>query len=278
MRALIDVDIFRYQFGSIKQRHPFLENEFIPSPPEEVIKLIEDQIDEILLETGADSYICPISGVGNFRLDIAKQAPYKGNRNPNEERPYHYNTVGQHIILNHPSVVVNDREADDWLGIEQRKDPENTIICSRDKDLWTVYGWHYGWACGDKQPKRPKHWVTPFEARRFFFQQMLTGDNTDNIIGCGIKREVMWGGKLQMRRKGVGEKEAIKLLEDCKTVAELYEVVKEQYERIFFEDEYVPEDVMLENARLLYIGQDEDNLFNWDWLDYELNKEENNVS
>ncbi|MCS5737527.1 hypothetical protein, partial [Herbiconiux daphne] len=145
-----------------------------------------------------------------------------------------------------------------------------TIICSRDKDLKTVSGWHYRWACGEKQPEVLPHWISEFDAKHFFFYQMLVGDNTDNICGCGQRREVMWGGKLTLRRKGIGEKAALQLLADCKTVQDLFDVVSQCYQNEFGE---TWEETMLENARLLYIGQTPDNLFDWSWLDYTLEKE-----
>lgn len=273
MRVLIDADILRYQIGSIQASHPFLEGVLIPAPETEICRLVQDLINHIVTINKADEYVCPLSGKGNFRNDIAVSAPYKGNRDPNTARPYHYDTVGNFIMNNHPCVVVDGMEADDWLGIEQRKDPENTMIASRDKDLKTVFGWHYRWACGDKQPEITKHWMTPFESCKFFFYQMLIGDNTDNILGCGKRVEVMWGGKECLRRKGVGPKAADKLLNNCSTVQDLYDTVKNEYINVF-SDEY--EGIMLENARLLYIGQTPDNLFEWDWLDYNLSKEDNN--
>lgn len=269
MRVLIDVDILRYQIGSIKAAHPFLPGEFIPAPESEICRLTEDLIKHVVKINNADTYECVLSGKGNFRHEVAKQEPYKGNRDPNVQRPYHYDTVGEYVIKNHPTVVVDGIEADDYLGIEQRKDIENTLIATRDKDLLTVHGWHYRWACGENQPERLKHWIDPFEARRFFFEQMLHGDSTDNIVGCGQKVMMKWGGKMMLRRKGVGEKTAIKLLENCTTVQELFDVVNLEYQKIF--DNY--EEVMLENARLLYIGQTAEELFEWDWLDYQLTKE-----
>lgn len=270
MRVLLDCDILRYQIGSVKAAHPFLKGEFIPAPESEICRLVEDLIQHVIKINKADSYVCPLSGKGNFRLDIAKQEPYKGNRDPNVTRPFHYDTVGDYILKNHPSVIVDGMEADDWLGIEQRKDPENTCIASRDKDLGTVFGYHYRWACGEYQPERTIHWITPYEAAEFFFHQMLTGDNTDNILGCGKREMVKWGGKMMLRRKGVGKGAADKILATCSTVQEMYDAVKAEYEKIF-SDEH--EDVMLENARLLYIGQTPDNLFEWDWLDYQLSKD-----
>lgn len=276
MRAIIDGDIFRYQIGSIE-----LENEFatpflkeprkarMPAPVDEIKRIVDETIEHIVKATGSDKYIVCLSGKGNFRLDVAKQQPYKGNRDPNTARPYHYDTVGDHIIAAHPHVVVDGIEADDWMAIQQRKEPKGNIICSRDKDLMTCFGWHYRWACGEKQPEKLNHWISEFDSKKFFFHQMLIGDNTDNICGCGERIEMMWGGKLTLRRKGIGEKAAQQLLADCSTVEELYNTVSECYQNQFG-DRW--EEVMLENARLLYIGQTAEKLFEWSWLDLKLER------
>lgn len=255
----------RYQIGSIKDRHPFVKNQFIPAPSERIESLVESLIQECISKTDADDYLCVLSGTGNFRNDIATIQKYKGNRNPNVTRPYHYDTVGDYIIKNHPHVIVDGCEADDFIGIEQRKEPFTTVTASRDKDLDTFEGWHFRWACGDKQPERPMHWISRFKTYEFFFYQMLVGDSTDNIMGCGEKREMMWGGNLVMRRKGIGKETAKELLSKCYTCAQFYITVYKEYYKLFGDR---CQEVMLENARLLYIGQTPDNLFDWDWIDY----------
>ena len=58
---------------------------------------------------------------------------------------------------------------------------------------------------------------------------MLIGDSTDNIPGCGEKLEVMWGGKLQLRRKGIGKKEAVWLLDTVTDKWSMYHVVRMEY-------------------------------------------------
>ncbi|MGL5015035.1 MAG: hypothetical protein ACRC6V_12205 [Bacteroidales bacterium] len=277
MRVLVDGDIYRYQFGSVEMAHPFLVGEFVPASSDYVRHLVDASIREVLEATGADDYIIAISGKGNFRTEVASLQPYKGNRNPNLTRPYHYETVGNHILDSHPHVVVDGMEADDWLGIEQRKAPHETCIASRDKDLLGVMGYHYRFACGNAQPAIPIHWVSEHEATGFFFYQMLIGDNTDNIPGCGKKELVKWGktkipcynGTIlevphwMPRRKGVGAKAAIKLLADCIDFQDMYEIIAPQYKKVYGDDW---EAAMLENARLLYIGQTPENLFDWSVL------------
>lgn len=295
--VLIDTDIIRYSHGAISMRHPFLEGEFVPASAEHICGLVDDLINKTIKATGADDYLCILSGKENFRTEIAKQAPYKGNRDPKISRPHHFKTVEEHIKDNHPFVETDGFEADDWMGLTQyedwkekfRKDgfgldPESLefIIASRDKDLRTVQGWHYSWSCGEGQPEKPLYYITPYQGMRMFFYQMLIGDNTDNIIGCGVKQEVKWGfqkdeegnflldekgnklPKMMLRRKGIGGKTADKILGGCKTVSQMKDAVLAEYEALF-KDDY--EEIALENARLLFIGQTDNNLFEWQWID-----------
>ncbi len=74
----------------------------------------------------------------------------------------------------------------------------------------------------------------------------------------------MWGGKLQLRRQGVGKKAAAKLLAGVTDKWTMYHIVRmEYYKRFDIEDE----EKMLENARLLFVGQTPEDLFDWSWLD-----------
>ncbi|MGL4481761.1 MAG: hypothetical protein ACRCTW_04480 [Lactococcus garvieae] len=261
----IDADVLRYQIGSIMMKHPFLPDERIPCASDYIYECVEHLISRSLEACETKDYVCVLSGKGNFRYDIATQAPYKGNR-AGAEKPFHYKTVEQYIIDNHPYIIIDGMEADDYLGIKLREAPETTCVGTRDKDIDGVEGWHYRWACGDNQPERLPRLISREEALHFFFYQMLIGDNTDNIMGCGIKKLVMWGGKEQLRRKGIGKVKALKLLGAPmeKSISELYQIVKTCYVEVFGEDEW--EAPMLENARLLYIGQQPDDLFQWNWI------------
>lgn len=269
MKLYIDADILRYQLGAIGVRNVYNKKNpkaMMPAPVEMVEAHVEKIIQRAIKETHADEYVCVLSGTGNFRFDIATIQTYKGNRS-GATRPYHYNTVGDYIIANHPCIVVNGMEADDYIGIQQRADLDNSVTASRDKDLTTFPGWHFRFACGETQPEVPLHWITRFDAWKFFFKQMLIGDSTDNIIGCGVKKWVKWGSKEMWRRKGVGSKGADEMLSECRTVAQMYMIVCEAYQ------EHIGnswKESMIENARLLYIGQEKDKLFDWSWVDYEV--------
>ena len=86
--------------------------------------------------------------------------------------------------------VAKGMEADDAMGRHQKIN--QTIICTIDKDLDMIPGWHYNW-----NHYRIYH-VSRWEAQQHFWTQMLTGDAGDNIKG--INR--------------VGPKKADKILKD----------------------------------------------------------------
>lgn len=273
--VLIDADILRYEIGAVELDHPFVKGGKIPAPTKFIETLVRERIDGILAATRAKSFKLFLTGKNNFRFDIATRAPYKGNRE-DTSKPFHWKTVSDFLINNYKVAICEGNEADDVMGeiqeyhvqLFRRGDKRAlvTAIASRDKDLRTQEGWHYSWSCGENQPEKPLYYQPYIEAKRFFFKQMLTGDNTDNIVGCGVKKMVKWGGKMMLRRKGIGEKEAIKLLKDAKTLQEMYDIVKEQYDKVFENEDITTEEVMLENAKLLYIGQEADRQFSWDWI------------
>ncbi|MCS5736938.1 hypothetical protein, partial [Herbiconiux daphne] len=210
-------------------------------------------------------FMCIFSGKGNFRFDVASTQKYKGNRD-GFQKPEHWITVYDYIKENYPHAVVNDREADDYLAERQRRSG-NTIICTRDKDLLVTPGWHYRWSCGENQPEVLPHFVSEHEAWRNFFIQLLTGDTTDNILGCGERRPTIRAGKEVLRRSGVGKKEAKGLLEGCENQYAMFHTVRMEYFKQFGEEDW--EWKLLENARLLFVGQREDDLFDWSWLNKE---------
>lgn len=261
-RALIDSDVLRYEMGSLTEEHPFLPDKRSPVGIQFLEARLEDKIQLIIALSGCKEYLFYFSEGGNFRFDLAKQQPYKGNRE-GFEKPFHWKTVDDYIKRNYPYVEIKGREADDALAEEQRTHGTDTIICTRDKDLLITPGWHCRWGCGKNQLPVPPHYIDILDSWRNFFFQMLIGDSTDNIPGCGERVEMMWGGKPCLRRKGIGKTAAAKLLGQVKEVQTMYQIVRMEYYKQF---EELWEEKMLENARLLFVGQKEDDLFDWTWL------------
>ena len=151
-------------------------------------------IQNILQVTEADSYKIFLSGSGNFRYDI--NPDYKANRK-DIVRPQHLQACREFLIDNYNAQLCHGFEADDMLGIEQDKrgtrfgrlddaySPTNleihtiydTVICSIDKDLLQIPGYHYNFV------KNEFKTVDPIEGIRHFYKQMLIGDRADNLFG-----------------------------------------------------------------------------------------------
>ena len=97
-----------------------------------------------------------------------------------------------------------------------------SIICSVDKDLNQIPGWHYNFV------KKEKYFVDEEQAIRTFYTQLLVGDNTDNIQGV----------------KGIGPAKAAKILSECKNEKEMYEACVKTYNN---------QELLNEMAQLIYI-------------------------
>ena len=198
MICLIDADVLVYQCGfssDANARKEFLELHGIPKselndkllaayvglhePLPFALKIVKNKINEILEVVGADTYECYLTGKNNYRNEILPT--YKANRDP-AHRPHWYKEIKQYLIDKHDAIVVDGEEADDALGYRQMTEPDDhTCICTIDKDLDCVPGFHWNWS--PSRFERGVYNVSELEAMRFFYTQCLTGDTTDNIPG-----------------------------------------------------------------------------------------------
>ncbi len=191
--------------------------------------------------------------VPNFRDALAIQKGYKANRKA--DKPKHFYNVLAHILGNHPfHVNESGLEADDAMCIEQYKSwqEKDTIICSRDKDVRQCPGMHYSWEI-NKQAAIGPMFVEPLghlekkigkgktpvvtlfgTGQKFFYAQLLMGDNTDNIGGL----------------KGYGPVFAYNLLNSATTERQLYELVAELYVKNYPDNWKT---LLKEQADLLYM-------------------------
>ena len=179
-------------------------------------------LEDLLLFNGFEDYTGYISGKNNFRTEIAKTEPYKGNRKA--PKPKHYEALREYLLKDWEFTLVDGQEADDAIGIRAYElDPGEFSICTIDKDLDMIRGNHYNFV------KDLFYDVTEEEAIFNFYKQILTGDRVDNIIGL----------------KGIGDVKAKRILEECKNEKEMYLAVLEAYEG--------NEERVLENGQLLWI-------------------------
>lgn len=231
MQPLIDGDILLYEIGFATQKKTET-GEILPAPVEEVNQLVDTRIKEICAAVYAtEPPIIYLTGVGNFRIEIAKQRAYKGNRK--QLKPFHYKYIKAYLQSQWNAIIVDGMEADDALCIEQtsRIGQRDTIICSRDKDLKQCPGFHYTWECG-KQGSWGPAWVDHKGALQlkgpkkligtgslFFYSQLLTGDATDTYDGL----------------PGCGPIRAYSILEGAETEEDMYSRVVEAFRNKFGE-------------------------------------------
>lgn len=235
MKALIDGDLIVYRVGFTVEN----EDEWI------AIARTNDTIHLILAETNCDDFKIYLSdSANNFRLKLFPE--YKANRV--QPKPKHYQVIKDHLINEWDAIVSLGQEADDALGINQTTD---TIICSIDKDLYQIPGEHYNFVTKTFKT------VTPEEGIRHFYNQLLTGDRTDNIPGI----------------YGIGPKKAEKLLQGIHDEMEMYETVVNAYVEDYIKVNQLEQmgtysidntpilHTILRNGRLLKIRQQEEELW-----------------
>ena len=192
MIALIDADIVAYRCAASA------ENE----PEEIAILRVENLMREILEATNSESYQCFISPSKNFRHIIYPE--YKANRR-NTVDPKWRQACKDYLYTQWNGKDFFNYEADDALAWNQT---DGTVICSIDKDLKQIAGWHYNFV------KKEGDEVEPLQGLSTFYQQVLIGDKTDNLIGL----------------KGIGPKIAARYLEGCYTEQEMFDTCNTLYQ------------------------------------------------
>jgi len=203
-------------------------------------------IEAIFDATETNSYQLYLTGDGNYRESLVDY--YKMNRK-DSRKPHWYTEIREYLINNWGAEVVDGCEADDAMGIAQyvywnelapdtelNKAGAHTIICTLDKDLNMIPGWHYNWV------NQEKYWVTEDEATLFYYTQLLTGDSTDNIAGV----------------PKCGPAKARKILEGATTEYDMYSRCLKAYEEAYPSLGYVK---LKENADLLWILREEQQLW-----------------
>lgn len=227
----IDADTF-VTFKYKKEANEFCSNENLdrsmihlaknPEPLPNCLHSVKLMVQGILRDIGATRWTIYLTGSNNFRKNVCPD--YKAHRP--EEKPTHLEAVREYLIDTWGAIVTDGIEADDALGIEHTNSPDETVICTTDKDLNTIPGLHYNWR------HNREYTVTPEEANKNFWVQMLTGDASDNIFGI----------------KGVGDVKARKALDNL--CAEEYECYVGLAYAIHFDD---PEVMFKKNRTLLTI-------------------------
>jgi len=223
-KLLIDADYLIYSIGFASEED---SEKFAKS------RLVETLEDLVYLHLKADSYEAFLTGKNNFRYDIAKTVPYKGNRK-DSKKPKHYDALRSHMVKRLGAVIVDGQEADDEVAIRMTKEPDQYMLVGVDKDLRQIPGWHHN------PVKAQTEYIDEFQAYKAFCTQLLTGDRVDNIPGL----------------EGVGPVKASKALKDCKTKEDLLQTVWTVYQEKKHDLEY-----LTEQGQLLWLRRYEGELW-----------------
>jgi hypothetical protein len=214
---------------------------------------------QIIDETQAGKHLAFLTGERNFRNDVATFQRYKGNRYDADGKritpqPAWLQEVRSYLMKEWGAVLCEDEEADDALSYTQaalikEHGIQSSVISTVDKDLLINPGLHHSMSNGYIQEVKYEGSLELDSkdhlrgtGMRFFFAQMLMGDAADWVPGLPkitplIKEQI--STKTTLRNGGCGQKAALSILDDCKTVQEMHEKVYACYLLYWSEHEYM---------------------------------------
>lgn len=195
-------------------------------------------IETVAEATFATDVLVAVKSEHNFRDFI--YSGYKKNRKRSENYADSFVPALRSLaIFEEKAIEAKGREADDLLCIwatQAQKAGDPFVIASIDKDLKCIPGTHYNLKTNKKE------FVEERDAKRFFYQQLLSGDPTDNIPGL----------------PGIGPVKAKAFLSNLSVEESFQEIVVEQYIHAFEEDWY---NQLLSNGKMLYLQTHENDFF-----------------
>jgi len=221
-KLLLDGDIVAYRAAYSTN------NDFAEDAIDKIDEIIEYLLEDTMFEPDTELMEVFLTGKGNFRFELVDN--YKANRS-GVERPIHLQAIRDHMVEHWGAVVSEGEEADDLIGIRATQIGPYAVVASIDKDMLQIPCIHYNlWK---------KTWtkVSEWGGLLFFYEQILTGDKADNIIGL----------------HGVGPVKAKKVIEGATTERELFDRCVARYDGDV--------DKVIENGRLLWLRREEGQLW-----------------
>lgn len=186
MTLLIDADYLAYKTCAACEDEIDYGDDLIvvTSRFSEVLKAFQNEVSSIADCLGSfDDLILFFSSPRNFRKKIFPD--YKGHRN--RKKPCGYKRLLNWCGDNYTTMVVDDIEADDAIGIyatDPIESKNELIICSPDKDMKQIPGLLFDLT-------NPVIEITKEEGDRWHLIQTMSGDQTDGYAGApgiGVKR------------------------------------------------------------------------------------------
>jgi len=222
MNVLVDGDLIVYRIGFAMQE------EDQPLCSYYVDKLV-DEITENCKADKREIYITS-SDKSNFRYKIYPE--YKANRK-DVPKPIHYDFIREYLVSAYDATVVFEQEADDAIGIKATELKKDFVIASIDKDLKQIPGTHYNFV------KKFFYEIDDIYGKQFFYRQLLSGDDSDNIPGC----------------PGIGNIKAYNMLRGYEWESDMFLECCNVYRSSYPKERSVGEifEELQRNAQLLYI-------------------------
>jgi 5'-3' exonuclease len=198
---------------------------------------------QMMLETlFCDDYIMGFNAHNNFRKELYPDYKIKrGNWRPSEFTRF-VPQIAKLAVRGGYGIYADGREVDDFIRIWAREASEagrDFIICSVDKDLKCIPGKHFNLKTQEIEE------VDQSYSTRFFYEQLLMGDQVDNIPGV----------------PSIGPVKAKKYLAECITEEEMQAEVVGCYMAVYGDAWH---QYLLANAKLLHIQRDLDDWFTVD--------------
>lgn len=214
MIALIDADIVVFRCAAASEN----------DPEEVAIERCNNLMYDILQAVDADQYVAWLSGGENVRKRIDPN--YKANR-AGKVDPRYRETLKAHLITEWAAKLTDGLEADDHLAIDQcALSPLTSTICSIDKDLLQIPGYHYNFV------RKEYETVSILDGLRSFYRNLLIGDTADNIDGVA----------------GLGKVKSARLINYLDNEMDMFTTVQ---------DRYSDDARLLKNGKLMWLHRKE---------------------
>lgn len=233
MIALIDADSLVYIIAWQYREHLNLE------VLHDVRESCDNFMDSILTTVQADQYLGVFSSSKNFRHDLYLYRPYKGKR-PEKMAcvAYWEAPIKEHFCTKWGFYKSPNLEADDVVATLAMILDQPSVICSPDKDLKQIPGYHFDY----KNQSLSVETISKDTACMNLWTQVLTGDSTDNIAGI----------------PGMGKVKVDKLFKDAAQTGELndlslYQVVKSMFHTYF--DPYYGDQIFQQTLKTVMLIQ-----------------------
>lgn len=226
------------------------EEMFLVEPVENALQIVKMKLQEMRQFGILEVYL---KGDGeNWRNKVATLYPYKGNRT--SPPPVWYHAIREYMVDHWGATLINGKEVDDHIAtLAYERRGQELTICHADKDLDQIPGHHWNYNTS------VRYYVEEIDALCFFYEQILSGDYSDNVKGC-------WK---------IGKGRAVELVNECLERADethedletlLWSKVVQEYEDSMGRNgcPYAgmpPEQVALENARLVWMQTEPNRLW-----------------